>query len=892
MLAFYSVSAFGKENAVGGRRSRSLMPLRQKTAWLKLAAARVVFRITRLHFMVSESKDKKFVLIGEKGGWQARDNAFRLFEYLQSSGRPDVFFVARKTNEDISTLRKFGSNVVEYNSIRHYYILLRSKVLVLNDGYSDVCPRLPRILEKMHEPFYYLRHGILRYKKGYFSSGHYYGRILRFGSCTRGETELVENRMMPKHVERQLEKIQAYLYLIGSDIDPFDLRNLQQVVDQFRAVARNPAAPQAVATLLNPCVKSLPRLGEQIGFPMARIAPFGFPRHDSLLAKASVATGRANMIVLFLTWREYWLQQGSDEQLRAQPLYRIVREIVDDPRIIEFVEAHDLTIGVYIHQKMSAYRTILAEDLHPRIQVINDRIDFREMIAGSVGLVTDYSSVSLDFCLVGRPVIFYQFDQESYDAERGDFTDSNNVWVGEVVTDLESVVTAIRSLFDPGRAAKAEAYSKALRSDYPYLGRSCETIGRAIDTLPPRVTFICYNIYGVGGTVRSVTNSANYLFDKGYHVEIFSLKRTSAIPSLGLHPSIRVTSITDATDRRRTIKWSLERLLARIPSVLFNRHENQYRNVSILHDLKLIWLLRNCTADILIPTIPSLAAAAIRYSRSRTKVLVQEHMFFGAHHPSIRRMIEKIYPQADGILTLTHEDAEEYDRATGLRTYVVPNGVGVRPDSERETPEIRRVVALGRLDEQKQFDLLIVAFGKVADDFPEWRLFIYGAGREYANLKSLVADLGLRNRVFLKGVTMDSGKVLDQADICAVSSSYEGFGMVYIEAYASGKPVVSFDIEKGPKEIMIDGETGLKARPLDVDDYAAKLAMLMASEPLRKTMGENGRRFLMRTYELERVGRMLEDAIMATAQRCDEGNAPREAVGPQDRRERRTNRGS
>ena len=98
-----------------------------------------------------------------------------------------------------------------------------------------------------------------------------------------------------------------------------------------------------------------------------------------------------------------------------------------------------------------------------------------------------------------------------------------------------------------------------------------------------------------------------------------------------------------------------------------------------------------------------------------------------------------------------------------------------------------------------------------------------------------------------------------------MTSSYEGFGNGLLEAYASGKPVVSFDIEKGPKEIMIDGETGLKARPFDVEDYADKLASLMASEPLRKAMGENGRRFLMRTYQLERVGRELENAIIATS---------------------------
>ena len=230
------------------------------------------------------------------------------------------------------------------------------------------------------------------------------------------------------------------------------------------------------------------------------------------------------------------------------------------------------------------------------------------------------------------------------------------------------------------------------------------------------------------------------------------------------------------------------------------RNEDQYKNVSLLTDLSLIWHLRNCTAEILIPTIPSLARVAIRHSRSKTKVLIQEHKFFAAHHPSIRRMIERAYSHADGILTSTDDDAQAYDTIAGVPTYVVPNGVKVRPEVGTENSDIRRIVALGRLDPQKQFDLLIHAFAKVADDFPEWRLFIYGTGSEQATLKKLIADLQLVRKVFLKGATKNSGAVIDQADICAVASSYEGFGMVYIEAYASGKPVVSFDIEKGPRK--------------------------------------------------------------------------------------------
>lgn len=834
--------------------------------WLMHAKARVLYTVARTYFILIQSEDRKYILIGEKNGYQARDNAYHLFRYLYESGRRDVFFISRKQNADSSRLIKFGDRIILYNSFRHYRMLLQSKILVINDGFTDVYPKLPGILYLTHEPFYYVEHGIVRYKKLYFNSSHYVGRIVRFAASTWTEVEIVRNRMMPRRIEKELSRIQAYLYLAGSKIDPFDLRNFESIIAKFRALADDEYAPDAAIAWLDGTINQLNRLASRIGFPTARIAPFGLPRHDSLLEKMKVRPPSRKMIVIFLTWRDYWIQSGSDEDLALQPFYLVVREIVDDPRILEFIEAHNLTIGIYTHQKMSAYRSVLSTDLHPRVTVIDDAVDIQDIIVDSAALITDYSSVSFDFCIAGKPIFFYQFDQEHYNTSRGDYTDQKNKWIGDIITDREELIGAITSIFTPKILGNAKNISNILYSDYPELGNSSKMVASAIDSIPPRVTFICYNIFGIGGTVRSVINFSNYLFENGYHVEILSLKRTRQTTSLGLHPSIRVTSLFDATNRSKSIRQTMARLTMHFPSILFDRNEDLYRNVSIFTDVSLISFLKNCSADVIIPTIPSLARAAIKYSRRSTKVLVQEHKYFMAHKPSIRRMIEKTYPHADGILTPTRDDAVQYGSITGVPTFAVPNGVPVRPRVEPVgSPRIRRIVSLGRLDEQKQFDLLIDAFAKVADDFPEWRLFIYGAGPEYEKLKNKISDLQLIRKVFLKGPTSDSGNVIDQADICAVTSSYEGFGMVYIEAYASGKPIVSFDIEKGPKEIMVDGETGLKAKSFDVDDYATKLSTLMASEQLRKTMGENGRRFLTQTYDINKVGLKLEQAILVTA---------------------------
>ena len=118
------------------------------TVRLKVTASRALFQIERFRFLFSQSTDRQFILIGEKEGWQARDNAYHLFRYLHDSGRRDVFFVTRKGNEDFGSLVRFGNSLVTYNSRRHYYMLFRSKLLILNDGYSD--PSAPASRDPEH----------------------------------------------------------------------------------------------------------------------------------------------------------------------------------------------------------------------------------------------------------------------------------------------------------------------------------------------------------------------------------------------------------------------------------------------------------------------------------------------------------------------------------------------------------------------------------------------------------------------------------------------------------------------------------------------------------------------------------------------------------------------
>jgi len=124
----------------------------------------------------------------------------------------------------------------------------------------------------------------------------------------------------------------------------------------------------------------------------------------------------------------------------------------------------------------------------------------------------------------------------------------------------------------------------------------------------------------------------------------------------------------------------------------------------------------------------------------------------------------------------------------------------------------------------------------------------------------MIAERELYNNVFLMGATRDMGAELAKASIYALSSRYEGFGMVILEAMSKGVPVVSFDCPRGPGEIIHQGEDGLLVANGDTGAFAAALLELIEDAPRRREMGEAAVR-TAETYALETIGARWDELI-------------------------------
>ena len=185
---------------------------------------------------------------------------------------------------------------------------------------------------------------------------------------------------------------------------------------------------------------------------------------------------------------------------------------------------------------------------------------------------------------------------------------------------------------------------------------------------------------------------------------------------------------------------------------------------------------------------------------------------------------------------------ERYPKAKNLMR--IFNPVAFKPTYNSDMNN-KVVIAAGRFAAQKNFDALIGIWNKISDKCADWELRIYGDGKDKEKLQSLIEKYGLSN-VKLMPYAPRLDEEMDKASIYALSSIYEGFGLVLIEAQAKGLPCVSFNCKHGPSEIITDGVNGFLIEPGDTDGFADKLLKLINNYELRKSFSDNARKDLYR----------------------------------------------
>ena len=374
--------------------------------------------------------------------------------------------------------------------------------------------------------------------------------------------------------------------------------------------------------------------------------------------------------------------------------------------------------------------------------------------------------------------------------------------------------------------------------------------------------------WGMGGTIRSALNLAGHLARR-HDVEILSLVRRRDEPFLEFPAGVEVTAIDDQRPHASSGVARLgRRFLGRRSSVLVDRRDRARRVATLWTDVELARALRRRGSGVLVATRPGLSLLAASVAPRSLARVAQEHMHLSAHPRPLRRAIARGYRGLDAVVVLTASDLAAYrDTIDGPLVTVIPNAV---PDlAHGPGGSGRTVMSAGRLTRQKGFERLIAAFAQVAAINPDWRLRIYGRGPLRKRLVRLVGELGLARNVTVAGPVERIGEAMARASIFALSSRFEGFPMVLLEAMSVGLPVVSFDCPTGPREIVEQRRNGLLVPEGDVDGLAAAIVEMIDDEELRRHCSEGALRTAQR-YSLDAIGAQW-DALIAQLSRARAG---------------------
>jgi len=351
--------------------------------------------------------------------------------------------------------------------------------------------------------------------------------------------------------------------------------------------------------------------------------------------------------------------------------------------------------------------------------------------------------------------------------------------------------------------------------------------------IPSRLTLVISALH-LGGAERAVCALAKYWIEEGRDVgvvtiaspdvDVYQLPAGARRVALGLlRPSRNPVEACFQASRR---VLALRRALVRLqPDVV----------VSFLEATNVLSLLatRGMRAPVIVceRTDP-------RFARS------------GRPWAALRRVL---YPLAAAVVVQT-ESVATWARSFCPRVAVIENFVE-RPSRQAAPANGQgpwRLLAMGRLSPEKGFDLLIEAFGRVADARPDWSLTILGEGPERERLVGLAAGLHLGERVSLPGRAADPLPHLAAAHAFALPSRYEGFPNALLEAMAVGLPAVAFDCPSGPSDIIAHGRNGILVAAGDVAQLAAALERLMDSPEERARIGSNAREIAV-THTPERL---------------------------------------
>ena len=366
-----------------------------------------------------------------------------------------------------------------------------------------------------------------------------------------------------------------------------------------------------------------------------------------------------------------------------------------------------------------------------------------------------------------------------------------------------------------------------------------------------KIVFCTPALYSAGGVERMVSVKANYFAEHyGYEVTIivtegkdfppfFPISEKVQVLNLGInfeqlwHTSF-VRKIILYLKKQRLYKKQLKSELLRIrPDITISTLRREINFINSIKDGS--------------RKIGELHVNRANYRNFKVK---DNNLFLRVFSRFWMNRLLKHLKQLDKFVVLTEISKTDWPDLDDVA--VIPDPLPYHTDVQSSLLA-KKIISIGRYVYEKGNDLLLEAWSKVEKQRTDWSLDIYGMGNREPYERQM-AQLGIDpQRCHLHGFLKDVNNEYLSSSIFVLPSRFEGFGLVMIEAMASGLPVLSFDCENGPRSIIADGVNGFLVPPFNVDMLSEKMMLLMDDVDLRKDFGLNAYKASLK-YNMDHIG--------------------------------------
>ena len=347
-----------------------------------------------------------------------------------------------------------------------------------------------------------------------------------------------------------------------------------------------------------------------------------------------------------------------------------------------------------------------------------------------------------------------------------------------------------------------------------------------------KIVYVFTTLASKGGTERIVVEKANYMAEHfGYDVSIICCNQQPDRPNFyQLSDKVRQYYLSIPYYTQYLYKYP-KRLWVKI-SLNIRLRKKLAKTVSEINP-DIVIGLGHFMANV-VSTLPCKAKKVIECHEARycMSSYMGNRSFLTKiyHHYYAKRYFRTTERNADLVVVLT--TGAKYLWRKARRVEIIPNfsTLAVKQYSNCQT---KRVIAAGRLGKEKGFERLIDIWKIVSEKHPDWQLDILGDGELYDSLTEKIKNDHVRN-VTLCGASNDMSQEYANSSICVVTSYFEGFSLVLIEAMKHGVPCIAFDCPYGPRNIIEDNQCGYLIKDGDIKAFAEKLSKLIADEEQRK----------------------------------------------------------